>query len=222
MKKMQCKSCGRGPCRTLHGRDTWPRCTNCYALRNRKLKRVCRLANRYCIEVGMCQVCRETAATVIWDTAAQTRVTTVDEGNDIYVWSRPFDLTAACVACVGDRGKPGTRGFARFLSLTEFGTLGEALPQYREWWQKCLAETIAQHDATPTPDSPTDYVPGSREKLDVLRQRYLAGQSLFHEEDHVGHAVRRWDGDHDEVDPLTHKYAVPPLAVVHRCREAVA
>lgn len=221
----QCDTCGRGPCLKMLQHHKVLECSNCYALRRGKnLTRVCRLANQYCIEVGACQVCRVAAATVIWDTANQTRVTTVgcggNDNEDIYVWSRPYDLTAACTSCIGDRGPAVTRGFPNYLSLTQHGTLGEALPQHKKWWAKCLAETVAAADATPAPEQPTAFVPGSREKLDVLRQRAMAGQSLFHEADRIGSAERRWDGDHDEADPLVYKYAVPSLGVVYRCLEA--
>lgn len=40
-----------------------------------------------------------------------------------------------------------------------------------------------QHWLNPKPCTPTSFTPGTREKMEVIRDRYWEGQELFHPDD---------------------------------------
>ncbi len=62
--------------------------------------------------------------------------------------------------------------------------------------QPIIEVAVLQIDPTedlPPPAMPTKFFCGSRDKLDVMRERFEAGVGIFHDGDSIRKIVPRWD-----------------------------
>lgn len=200
------------------GKHHWGYCWRCYVEINRAGVQDDNFAawiTEVCAEIGKCQCCWKKAAKYLWDSGEMSILRPSRElarGETVHHYAaRMFDMTATCLSCARElRHKKDWLCSSR-VSIMDLLLTGARTAYWRGTFLRAMEMLDALVESTPKPQ-PTEFPPGSPEKIEALRQRARAGQKLFADDDlQSPEREPRLENVFDSV--VFAKYQAPPSAI---------